>query len=133
MTRNATSWEVSRSTYRNTPRPMPSARTATTATASAVTFGCWAARAMRYPEVASSPIPAAVVAAPARAAWSCRACLGRACACCRRCGQVPGVEGDDAVGVPGPGLVVGDEDDGAAGHESFDRVADRTGGLAVEG
>ena len=53
-TRNAASWDTSRSRYRNTPRPIPKARTATTATIRYSTGGCCAARAINQADVAIS-------------------------------------------------------------------------------
>ena len=64
-TRKATSWDDSRSAYRNTPRPTLSPRTATTATDIATMDGCSEARASRNPDTASSATPQPVAAAPA--------------------------------------------------------------------
>ena len=88
-TRNATSWEASRSRYRDTPRPMLSARTATTATEIPMMAGCSDARASRKPETASSATPKPVAAAPAATAPSSRPRSGRAMPSSRSSGGRP--------------------------------------------
>src|SRR5215469_2784944 len=77
-TRNAASWDVSRSAYRKTPRPTLKARTATTAAVIATMLGCWEARANRKPETESSATPQPVAAAPAATAKSSCPRMGRA-------------------------------------------------------
>src|SRR5215469_5688879 len=85
-TRNAASWDVSRSAYRKTPRPTLKARTATTAAVIATMLGCWEARASRKPETASSATPQPVAAAPAATARSSCPRIGRARRSTRRRG-----------------------------------------------
>src|SRR5262249_4970901 len=65
-TRNATSWEASRSAYRKIPRPTLNARTATTAREIAKIGGCWAAPARTKPATprTATPPPGGAADAP---------------------------------------------------------------------
>ena len=135
-TRRAASWPASRSPYRANPREIPKARTATTATPSSSTGGCWDARAMSQAAAAMSPIPhpAATVAAERgqdepgqhrRASRSSRTrgLMGRA---------IASSEHDNAVGQRQHGRSVRDDQRRPAGRGPADRGHHPRLGLRVE-
>ncbi|MCX6492562.1 MAG: hypothetical protein NTX68_16480, partial [Rhodococcus sp.] len=66
--RSATSWVVKRSRYRNTPREIPSARTATTATDRSSTGGICHARVINHADSAARASALPSVATPANTA-----------------------------------------------------------------
>ena len=126
---------------------MPNARTATTATPSSSTGGCWAARAMSQAAVAMRPIPHADAAAPARVARMSRGSTGRASAS-RRATVLTGrspmaarqalappprrVQDDDPVGQGQDGRPVGHDERRASHRGLADRLDHAGFGLRIQ-